>query len=170
MLHLSRHVSTHVNLLFSQHLYVRKGPSVSDEFLLEEHFEREMQLKKFTTRRKLALFFFSPLSRATFTSGYSERERSLGLRATDHSQLHPLHEMHSHTHTYMYTEPSRRTLHQREHAKFPHRRDKRIFAIGCSNPVGPPSATCEAHSRKLTRKKKRMPQVKETPWNTIQST
>jgi len=46
-----------VNLLFSQHLYVRKGPSVSDEFLLEEHFEREMQLKKFTTRRKLCFFF-----------------------------------------------------------------------------------------------------------------
>lgn len=99
-LHLSRHASTHVNLLFSQHLYVRGGPSVSDEFLLEEHFEREMQLKKFTTRRKLAPFFFFPLSRATFTSGYSERERSLGLRATDHSQLHPLHEMHSHTHTH----------------------------------------------------------------------
>lgn len=57
----------------------------------------KMQLKKFMTRRESLLFFSS---RATFTPEHDERctKRSLGLRATDHSQLHPLHEMHSHTH------------------------------------------------------------------------
>lgn len=61
-----------INLLFSQHVYVRKGPSVSDEFLLEEHFEREMQLKKFTTRRKLCFF-----SLARYFHVGTQRERAV---------------------------------------------------------------------------------------------
>lgn len=153
-LHLSRHASTHVNLPFS-HLYIRKGPSASDEFLLEEHFEREMQLKKFTTRRKPTLFFF-PLARH-FHVG-TQRERAV----TRFASYWPLavasaaRDAFTHTHT-----PGHLVAHcTNEHTKFPHRRDKRIFAIGCSNPVGPPSTTCEAHSRKLARTKKKMPPVK----------
>jgi len=55
-----------------------------------------------------------------------------------------------HTHT-----PSHLVAHcTNEHAKFPHRRDERIFAIGCLNPVGPPSTTWEVFFRKLIRTKK----------------
>lgn len=72
-------------------------------------FRARNAIKKVHDATKTGCFFSSraPLSQL----GHSERERSLGLRATDHSQLHPLHEMHSLIHTH--TGPSRRTLHQR---------------------------------------------------------
>jgi len=140
--------TTHINLLFSQRPYVRKRPSISDEFLLEEHFEREMQLKKFTTRRKLALFFFP--SRAPLSRWETAREsgHSVCELLTIRSCIRCTRCIHTHT-------PGHLVAHcTNEHAKFPHRRDERIFAIGCSNPVGPPSTTWEVSFRKLIRTKK----------------
>jgi len=101
--------TTHINLLFSQRPYVRKHPSISDEFLLEEHFEREMQLKKFTTRRKLALFFFP--SRAPLSRWETAREsgHSVCELLTTRSCIRCTRCIHTHTHI----GTSRRTLHQR---------------------------------------------------------
>lgn len=101
-----------------------------------ETFRAKTQLKKFTAKTG---FFFPPLSRPEF-------EREMHGAVTRFASYWPLAvasaARDAFTHMQAYTGPSHRTL----HAKFPHRRGERIFAIGCSNPVGPPSATCDARS------------------------
>lgn len=101
--------------LFSR-LYIQKVHLSLMNFY-PRNVSSKMQLKKFMTRRELTFFFpRTPL----FASEHGERctKRSLGLRATDHSQLHPLHEMHSHTHA-SHTGPSRRTLTPTSTRNFP---------------------------------------------------
>jgi len=120
-----------------------KGPSVTDEFLPEKHFEQNAIKKVYDATRELTFFFLA-------RHFHTRTRREMHEAVTRFASYWPLAVASAARDAFTHTRITHRTIsfahYTNEHAKFPHRRDERIFAIGCSNPVGPPSTTCEVRS------------------------
>jgi len=126
-------------------------------------FRARNAIKKVHYAAKTGSVFFPP-SRATFTCG-TRRERAV----TRFASYWPLAVAsaawdaftHTHTHTHTHTLGHLIAHCTNKHAKFPHRRDERIFAIGCSNPVGPPSTTQSLFSKIYSNEEKNIANYKK---------